>query len=106
MREIKFRVWDSISKKIHQWVNINGIGLWDFIRLDHYTLMQYTGLNDVNGKEIYEGDVVKWDGDVMAVEWEQVTASFIMVDDMGYKFDSEDRIEVIGNIYETPELIK
>jgi uncharacterized phage protein (TIGR01671 family) len=54
MREIKFRAWDLISKKMVQVIhfyNHNDV-------YPDYIFMQYTGLKDANGKEVYEGDVV------------------------------------------------
>jgi len=51
MREIKFRAWDPVHKKIF---------MPQFDRMQTMLLMQYTGLKDKNGKEIYEGDIVKW----------------------------------------------
>jgi uncharacterized phage protein (TIGR01671 family) len=59
MREIKFRVWDSISKAYHYWGNIQNNKFNDF-DLNHYTLEQYTGLKDNKGNNIFEGDIKVW----------------------------------------------
>jgi uncharacterized phage protein (TIGR01671 family) len=53
MREIKFRAWSKDTKSM--WWDVFGPMLQD----DRYEVMQYTGLKDKNGKEIYEGDIVR-----------------------------------------------
>lgn len=76
----------------------------------HIKLMQYTGLKDKNGKEIYEGDVVtEWKGKTEhitdVIEWtgDMLTPSY---SSQGMKtlMDIGNEFEVIGNIYENPEL--
>jgi len=60
MREIKFRAWDDNEKQMVFWDDLRDTKLFDDgFDNNQCTLMQYTGLKDKNGKEIYEGDVVE-----------------------------------------------
>lgn len=69
-------------------------------------LMQYTGYKDMNGKEIYEGDIVRYYDDIYEVKW--MWAGFY-IHSLQNGFDelatNENFVEVIGNIYENPELL-
>lgn len=135
MRRIKFRVWDKKNKKflkpyreqhIGNWVNtlsINMDGSLSFHEDDgfggksvggesiekRFELMQYTGLKDLNGTEIYEGDIiwddhaeihgkVTFDEGMFCVEWETHIEHLFGVVIDGYA-------EVMGDIYENPELL-
>ena len=128
MREIKFRAWEKISKVMLQPTNyiyfiltlggqIYTTGGSTMNITDRFVLMQYTGLKDKNGKGIYEGDIIvfNYDGletpDTCRIYWS--TENFRWVchsmtehwgDDLN-EFTSED-LEVIGNIYENPELLE
>ena len=117
MREIKFRAWDSIS--LMMWDNrvvLETAPLSKFVKLEHYTLMQYTGLKDKNDVDIYEGDVVTWiDGDRQVVNFgiqgvdDFEGVGFNLWSHYGDKQDCtrlQSEIEVIGNIHQNPELIK
>ena len=79
------------------------------------TVGQYTGLKDKNGKEIYEGDIVEWAGYKMEVFWgEDIGIGYGFCwrpcgDNKGYHESMTgfiDEYEVIGNIYDNPELLK
>jgi uncharacterized phage protein (TIGR01671 family) len=113
MREIKFRAWDKDDLCMRDWDNLlSHVYAKDkntIFNDSDYEVMQFTGLHDKNGKEIYEGDIVKHFNGVQVVEWSEDSASFQMnlndnVLDQEVSFDSQD-VEVIGNIYENPELV-
>ena len=57
-REIKFRAWDGVSMLLYDHDQIKH-SLFDCIEIFRFQVMQYTGFKDVNGKEIYEGDVLQ-----------------------------------------------
>lgn len=121
MREIKFRAWDLRNNKwFHQdlFIMTNAGFYPDFREFDddqslwdhEFDLMQYTGLTDKNGVEIYEGDIIlrryyspmfKQNLETkMAIEWNERDTSF------GLWKEKIQYVEVIGNIYENPELLE
>ena len=127
MREIKFRAWDKEYKVLRNVTRVNftigKISLCENTGYFHYTcniddviLMQYTGLKDKNGKEIYIGDIVEaWSegfkhiGEVR----KRVDGLYIIYPAYHNGFwglkpndAGETTVEVIGNIYENPELLE
>ena len=104
-REIKFRAWMLHDRMFH-W----GLGQLEpnYNNVSCGAVMQYTGLTDKKGADIYEGDIVKDSfGGVSVVSWCSNSASFYCkYSDDGLGMDEfGSLLEVIGNIYENPELM-
>lgn len=112
-RIIKFRVWCKSSKEMtdHDKIRIlpEEKKLSQVFLDDSVIWMQYTGLKDKNGKEIYDGDIVKCDDIVTNLTWLDGGFQMITSENQGKSPAIQDRLkrfEIIGNIYENPELIK
>lgn len=113
MRPLKFRVWSPTYKTMlypeqraeSPLINIRGESISRIA--GEFIFQQFTGLLDKNGKEIYEGDIMKWQ-DLYGIHSESVEWA-----DYSYKpfYDPRDggiesgETEILGNLYETPELL-
>jgi hypothetical protein len=139
MRDIKFRGWHSTQKKMYsaeqmandqltllptgEFINVNGrsTSLSMIYPKDKFIPLQCTGLKDKNGKEIYEGDLVRQkqkfaDGyQIFLIAWGHIgwfpELKARKLEKMMHKIEGEndadwEQFEVIGNIYENPELLK
>lgn len=117
-RKIKFRImrlrdqdntWLCDDYDLKDLIEMDGFGFLD----DGDIIEQYTGLKDKNGKEIYEGDIVKIEAysRVFQVVYRKWDCSFVYENDedeeIAHMFDGfPDEYEIIGNIHENPELLK
>lgn len=124
-REIKFRAWNENTKKMIDLLKITPLALdptliTDGLFLpfsDELILMQFTGLRDKNGKEIYEGDVLSTEADpprICEIKYDDKFGAFMVGWQphafysklAEYAYFNNDEIKVIGNIHENPELVK
>ena len=130
MREIKFRAWNNFFKEMYYFdfennIEVRSGHLWIVheegaisSKSPSITIMQYTGLEDKNGTEVYEGDIVHarvyyscedWfdagehDYDFIAdVKWDNEKMAYLC---NGYYLHEIEEVEIVGNIYENPELL-
>jgi hypothetical protein len=118
-KSIKFRLWNGHSMEYNVLAGasgifyVEGLGSKDWVTVVNFSentpVMQFTGLLDKNGKEIYEGDIILITGRKTYVFFRN--GSFMYwIDSQSYLELSQsyslDDIKVIGNIYQNPELLK
>ncbi|MGA3511923.1 YopX family protein [Lactiplantibacillus plantarum] len=120
---IKFRAWNGYRKIMADYVSaiqngdtqgtpssvnviVNGKNeTWD-IKNDDVELLQFTGLTDVNGKDIYEGDIVENErGEILRVYYSAIDASFVAGNCYFGSIGAGKDIRVIGNVHANPELL-
>lgn len=147
MRGIKFRAWDDVTSKMYHtgeedmmqfYFNSNGIvvdsfentkipfedNLYDDViteTLEHLEYMQYTGLKDSHGKEVFEGDIIEAVFELLDGELKNIMdVGVVVFKDCAFQVQTfeghyeplhewsqlSEELKVIGNIYENPELLQ
>lgn len=129
-REFKFRCWDGENMICPDYINRIGYAYWweNGVQERSTVIMQYIGLKDLNKKEIYEGDIIKW-GHIEGGKENPVRVAVVKLEPdiifhiLNYSMDflgqnkhfhygsfiytnTEKWLEVIGNVFENPELLE
>jgi hypothetical protein len=104
MREIKFRAWDKLNKKLIPDMHLVN-HFEEYLQCPQYELMQFTGLKDIDGVEIYEGDICLSTGGAGAIYDERIKVIIEYEPEYAGYGDYYD-LEVIGNIYQNKGLLK
>ena len=117
MREIKFRAWgkeEMDGNPVHTGTSTCAVGinqLPHMFEVKGVVLMQYTGLKDKNGVEIYEGDIVNIFGSNTEIEFYEGCFGYWIWKEEKYRnfitatISDKEEIEVIGNIYENKDIL-
>jgi len=131
MRTIKFRLWCKSGSGNFKLIDNNSTRHWKLEELtaEGGILMQYTGIKDKNGIEIYEGDIIvkgrydrkdtTYPTNIFIVFWNNNRCAFNLISKNAYPsqhlhtdqhphllITQQDKYEVIGNVYENPDLLK
>ena len=119
-KEIKYRAWDKINKKMLNWYEFLDTNVKDTFITPESTgliLTEYIGICDKNGKEIYRNDIIKLkkldkDPIIALIDWSREYLSYVLItEDVAHVFENlgdyldEYDLEIIGNIYENSNLL-
>lgn len=120
MRKIKFRAFNEVSKFMLDWTDFKGYEIEQMLIVgtdyrifndDEFISLEYSGLEDSKGVEIYEGDVVKIESDdPYYVTVHFINGSFMFWDSLSesgvFPFLVEEEYVVVGNVYQHPHLLE
>lgn len=122
MREVKYRWWDFAEEEMLSEYDLDNRiqesgedGYFHFMKVARYAPLQYTGLEDKFSKQIFDGDILEVKSDFELrksvttgpIKWNNTYACFECVDWMIPELVQEGlEIEIIGNIYEHPHLLR
>nr|BDD48398.1 hypothetical protein 4 [Balneolaceae bacterium] len=122
MRGIKGRAWDGDrmiyfdtptiglgdGKKVDPYIYFKNDTFGDHVKLHEHKDMLFIGLQDKYGQDIYDGDIIRWDGINYQVYYDKEYAQYCLKNDAYsdyFENGNNKQMEVVGNIYENPELI-
>lgn len=113
-REIKFRAWNKDRKEWAYLIIGNGKAMQvSHVEGEHEDWQQFTGLKDKNGKEIYDGHIVRAEDGIWEVRWRD-SENLVLINEEKQEASARyadgtywlGETEIIGNIYENPDLLK